>query len=92
MARLTTTTEYLDAAFQAMEDPAHEDEQPDVRLGDHGTIVLFTPLTPLASSWIAENVQEDAQWLGNSLACERRYAPYLVEGMTEAGLQFDGRA
>lgn len=93
MARLITTTEYLNAAFAAMEEPAHE-EQPtaDVRVWDHGSIVLLRPLTNLAEDWIADNIQDDAQWFGGSLACERRYAPYVIEGMISGGLQFAGEA
>jgi len=48
--------------------------------------LLFEPLTVAAKQWIAENVQPDAQWFGNALAVEWRYAAELAAAMREAGL------
>jgi len=59
---------------------------PDVLVRDAGTLFTFCPLTPRAKAWIAENVQPDAQWFGNALACEHRYALPLAEGMIDEGL------
>jgi hypothetical protein len=59
---------------------------PDVRVRNEGTVFLFTPLTPAAKQWIAENVQPDAQWFGNALVVECRYAAEIAAGMREAGL------
>ena len=60
--------------------------QVDVEVIDHGTIVLFRPLTETCRAWIDDNVQEDAMWFGGALAVEHRCAPYLIEGMADDGL------
>jgi hypothetical protein len=59
---------------------------PDVRVRNEGTIVLFTPIMPRAKQWIAGNVQPDAQWLGDALVVEHRYAVDIATAMREAGL------
>lgn len=66
--------------------------QADVEVSDHGTIVLFRPLTEACRAWIAENVAEEAMWFGGALAVEHRYARGLVEGMIENGLRFRSRS
>ena len=43
-----------------------------------GSIVLVRPLTDAAREWIEENVEADAQRLGESLAVERRYARAIL--------------
>ena len=59
---------------------------PDVLVRDAGTLFLFCPLTPEAKEWIDEHVQSDAQWFGNALVVEHRYALGLAEGMKDEGL------
>jgi hypothetical protein len=59
---------------------------PDVLVRNEGTLLLFCPLTPLAKGWIAEHVQSDAQWWGNALVVEHRYAWGLAQGMKDEGL------
>jgi hypothetical protein len=59
---------------------------PDVLVRDAFTLILFCPLTPRAKSWVDENVQSDAQWFGNALCVEPRYAWALAEGMRDSGL------
>ena len=58
----------------------------DVSIENHGSLILFRLLTPAATDFVDENVSEDAQFLGNALAVEPRYAQNLAEGMIEAGL------
>jgi hypothetical protein len=58
--------------------------QPDVLVRDEGTIFLFSPLTTRAREWIAEHV--DAQWFGDSLVVEHRYARALAAGMQQDDL------
>ena len=60
--------------------------QADVEVTDHGTVVLFRPLTDACRAWIDNNVDEDAMWFGGALAVEHRCAPYLIEGMRGSGL------
>jgi hypothetical protein len=59
----------------------------DVLLADHGSIALFTPMTPEARCWVEEHVEiEPWQRLGASIACEPRCLVQLVEGMQVDGL------
>jgi hypothetical protein len=59
---------------------------PDVLVCNEGTVFLFCPLTPRAKEWIDEHVQSDAQWFGNALVVEHRYASGLAHGMKAEGL------
>ncbi len=68
------------------EDNRHHTTVADVYVSCEGSIFLFTPLTPAAEQWIAENVQPDAQWFGNALVVEWRYAAELAAAMRKAGL------
>jgi hypothetical protein len=59
----------------------------DVLIENHGSISLFTPMTPDALEWIEEHVRvEPWQRLGPSIACEPRCLGLLVEGMQQDGL------
>jgi hypothetical protein len=58
----------------------------DVFVRCEGSIFLFTPVTPAAKQWICTNVQPDAQWFGESLVVEHRYAADLAAAMRDAGL------
>jgi hypothetical protein len=58
----------------------------DASVENHGSITLVRPLTGAAKTWLEENVQEDAQYLGSALAVEPRYVDDLVAGMTGDGL------
>jgi len=59
---------------------------PDVLVRHEGTVFLFCPLTPQAREWIDEFVQSDAQWFGNALVVEHRYAWGLAQFMKDKGL------
>lgn len=61
----------------------------DISVENHGSIFLFTPHTQQASDWISENVSDDSQWFGNSLAVEARYAQDLANGMQSDGLNLN---
>ena len=54
-----------------------------VRVEDHGTILLFRPLSDAARSWLEERT--NASWFGGALACERRFAASLAEGLLVDG-------
>ena len=60
--------------------------RPDIKIAWHGSIVLFQPITAAARAWIDEHVDPEAQWWGNALACELRYAEDLADGMERDGL------
>jgi hypothetical protein len=61
-------------------------KSPDVLVRNEGTVFVFCPLTCAAKEWIDEHVQPDAQWFGNSLIVEHRFAWGLGQGMVDAGL------
>ena len=59
----------------------------DVLIENHGSVAMFTPMTPDAHRWVEEHVEiEPWQRLGCSVACEPRYLDHLIEGMQEDGL------
>ena len=58
----------------------------DAVVTNHGSICLMYPATDAARSWLGENIAEDAQWWGHSLAIEPRYVEDIAEGMRDAGL------
>lgn len=58
----------------------------DVQIENHGSILVFQPMTDFAWDWLDEHVSEDAQYWGG-LVVEPRYAEDLVVGMRESGLE-----
>jgi hypothetical protein len=57
----------------------------DFELSNHGTIYIFTPLTPAARDWVAEYLPEDAQrWAGGTVI-EHRYISDVVTGAQRDG-------
>ena len=57
--------------------------KPDVRIENHGSILLVHPLTDKARDWLTENT--DGQWFGSALSIEPRYVESLVEGLECGG-------
>lgn len=64
-----------------------EQQTTDVLIENHGTIFLFRPQTDTARDWIEESVSDEAQWFGNALVVEHRYAGGLAQGMHDSGLR-----
>ena len=66
-----------------------EQLEPDVvltgRAGD--TVLLLTPQNDKATAWIDEHTDDEAQFMGISLAVEYRYIRDIVHGMINDGLQ-----
>lgn len=58
----------------------------DVIIENLGSLFTFEPLTQMAKDWIDEHVQSDAQWFGQKLVVEHRYAFDLAQGMQSDGL------
>ena len=52
----------------------------------HGSRILFRLHSKAAMTFVNENVSEDAQYFGNALVVEPRYAENLAQGMLDAGL------
>jgi len=63
-----------------------ESHTPDVLVRNEFTIFCFCPLTPRGEQWIHEHVADDAEWFGNALIVEHRYAWGLAQGMKDDGL------
>jgi hypothetical protein len=65
-----------------------EDVITDILVENHGSIMLFRPVTEAGTEWLAEHTpcDEDHQYFGPALCVEPRYAESLVEGMVGDGL------
>lgn len=60
----------------------------DILVRNESSIVMFTPKSNEGRTWVDENLNlESWQWLGQSFAVEWRYAPDIVQGMMEDGLE-----
>lgn len=59
---------------------------PDFSVENHSSIFLFRMNTSAAHTWASENVQDDAQFFGDALVVEWRYARDLAAAMSEDGL------
>ena len=59
----------------------------DVKIENHGSLVLIRPLTEAGSDWLDENISEDAQHFGAAVVVEPRYVDAIVEGMQNDGLE-----
>ncbi len=64
-------------------------EVTDVIVTNCGSLFTFQPLTQEAKNWIEERVSDDAQFLGDSLCVEHRYAGDLASGMILDGLELE---
>lgn len=58
----------------------------DFTVQDEGSIVLLTPETPAAKTWVAENIPDDAQRFGGAVVIEHRHAFDVLEGIINYGL------
>jgi hypothetical protein len=59
---------------------------PDISIENHGTIFLFRLNTQAATEWVEEHVQSDAQFFGDALVVEHRYARDLAAAAVADGL------
>ena len=53
------------------------------------SVYLISPLTQECREWLKENVSEDAQYLGLSLAVEHRYLEGLIGGLQQQGFKYE---
>ena len=58
----------------------------DFEVSSHGTIFIFTPLTPAARNWVADFLPEDAQQWAGGAVIEHRYISDVVIGAQRDGL------
>ena len=59
----------------------------DVRVTDHGSLVLVEGISPAGEAWIEEYVggAETLYW-GDAVVCEPRYVPPIIQAMLAEGL------
>jgi hypothetical protein len=62
----------------------------DFQFENHGSIILCTPQNEGAKEHLIENLGDEAQWLGDSVAVEPRYILDLVEGLRSNGYVCEG--
>jgi hypothetical protein len=53
---------------------------------NHGSIFLLRPVSPVAFSWIEENLPEDRMTFGGAVAVEWRFIGDIVQGAIADGL------
>lgn len=73
LSRFTATAE-SGAAFSATKD---------------GGLVTLVPLTPRATTWLSQHVDDEATWLGEALVVEERYFFAIADGIMDAGFTFE---
>jgi hypothetical protein len=61
----------------------------DLRVENHGSIVLVRPLSERAQLWLDEHIGDESRWFAGALVVEPRYVAPLVEGMQEEGLEVE---
>jgi hypothetical protein len=59
----------------------------DVQVENHGSLMLFQPLTETARTWITDNVGDEVTFFCGALVVEPRYAGNLFDGMVNDGLE-----
>jgi hypothetical protein len=59
----------------------------DLKVIDHGSIVLVRPDTKAAREWLEATAPEDALYWCSALVVEPRYVAGVVECAREAGLE-----
>lgn len=57
----------------------------DVRVQHEGTLYLFHPNTEAAETWLRQNVESPAQWLGKALVVDHRYARDFAHAVAADG-------
>ncbi len=66
--------------------PYQTEQATDFAVYNHGSILLLTPLTPMAYEWIEEHVSAEALYWGESVVVEPRYIDFILEGILNDGL------
>lgn len=58
----------------------------DVRVENHGSIVLLRPITVTGQDWLDGRIDPDAQTWGGAVVVEPRHVNDIVVGMVADGL------
>jgi hypothetical protein len=69
--------------------PAVAADTPDIRVENHGSVVLLRTATPAGREWLEANCDQSGYqpFGGGTLLCEPRYVADIVAGACEAGLE-----
>lgn len=63
----------------------------DIRIEDHGSIMMVRPISEAGEAWVNENLTNpETQFWGGAAACERRYVEDIVYGVQCDGLEVEG--
>ncbi len=60
--------------------------QYDLIFENHFSLFLIRPISPAGKTWLDENIPDDAQTLGEAVACEPRYVEAIFHGAINDGL------
>jgi hypothetical protein len=66
-----------------------EENMSDYSFENHGSLFLVHSHTPEALAHLKSHVDENAQWLGQALAVEHRFAYDLSLALQDDGFQID---
>lgn len=55
----------------------------------HAGLVLLTPVTERARTWLGPRIAPGASWHDRSLILEQRYFPDLADAILDAGFRFE---
>ena len=61
----------------------------DLQFENHGSIWLIRPLSDTGREWLDEHIPDDAQTLGDAIACEPRYIQDIMRGAWRDGLALE---
>lgn len=59
---------------------------PDIRIENHGSVVLLRPVSGAATNWMEDHLPADAQRWGDAVVVEPRYVQPILDGMMNDGL------
>jgi hypothetical protein len=59
----------------------------DIRVQDHGSILLVIPVTPASEGWLRDHT--DGTWFAGGLVVEPRYAADLLQGAAADGFRIE---
>jgi hypothetical protein len=62
---------------------------PDIDVANHGSMISFAPRTDAGETWLANNLPDDTQCLGNTRFCEPRFAQDIIDGAEGDGLNVE---
>ena len=59
----------------------------DIRILDHGSIIVLSGVTPEGVAWMEDCLDPDAMRWGGGYAVDRRFAPAIIDAVRKDGLE-----